>query len=222
MTNKIVGIFGGAFDPVHKGHVKIAEQCIETIGMEKIIIVPTGISPFKKELTDEKTRLSILQIAFSNDQYEISDYELRQSKKDKNPSYTINTLKFLTKESPSSFVLIIGSDALATINQWYQWEMILNYCHILVVNRNDNALKVDDLDSKVYDFVTEHKIDKLEDLSMKDNRGIYFANFPLLPFSSTDIRTKLSQKKSIENLVTPEVSDFINKTASYTSDGHKI
>ncbi len=116
----------------------------------------------------------------------------------------------------------MGSDALATINQWYQWEMILNYCHILVVNRNDNALKVDDLDSKVYDFVTKHKIDKLEDLSMKDNRGIYFANFPLLPFSSTDIRTKLSQKRSIENLVTPEVSDFINKTASYTSDGHKI
>ena len=222
MTNKIVGIFGGAFDPVHKGHVKIAEQCIETIGMEKIIIVPTGVSPFKKELTDEETRLSILQIAFSNHQYEISDYELRQSKKDKNPSYTINTLKFLTKESPSSFVLIMGSDALATINQWYQWEMILNYCHILVVNRNDNALKVDDLDSKVYDFVTKHKIDKLEDLSMKDNRGIYFANFPLLPFSSTDIRTKLSQKRSIENLVTPEVSDFINKTASYTSDGHKI
>ena len=222
MTNKIVGIFGGAFDPVHKGHVKIAEQCIETIGMEKIIIVPTGVSPFKKELTDEKTRLSILKIAFSSDQYEISDYELRQSKKDKQPSYTINTLKFLTKESPSSFVLIMGSDALATINQWYQWEMILNYCHILVVNRNDNALKVDDLDSKVYDFVTKHKIDKLEDLSMKDNRGIYFANFPLLPFSSTDIRTKLSQKRSIKDLVTPEVSDFINKTASYTSDGHKI
>ena len=222
MTNKIVGIFGGAFDPVHKGHVKIAEQCIETIGMEKIIIVPTGVSPFKKDLTNEKTRLSILQIAFSKDHYEISDYELRQSKKDKNPSYTINTLKFLTKESPSSFVLIMGSDALATINQWYQWEMILNYCHILVVNRNDNALKVDDLDSKVYDFVTKHKIDKSEDLSMKDNRGIYFANFPLLPFSSTDIRTKISQKKSIENLVTPEVSDFMNKTASYKSDGHKI
>ena len=91
MTNKIVGIFGGAFDPVHKGHIKIAEQCIETIGMEKIIIVPPGVSPFKKELTDEKTRLSILQIAFSKDLYEISDYELHQSKKDKNPSYTINT-----------------------------------------------------------------------------------------------------------------------------------
>ena len=65
-------------------------------------------------------------------------------------------------------------------------------------------------------------IDKLEDLSIKDKGGIYFAKFPLLPFSSTDIRTKMSQKKSIENLVTPEVSDFIKKTASYTSDGHKI
>ena len=100
MTNKIVGIFGGAFDPVHKGHIKIAEQCIETIGMEKIIIVPTGVSPFKKELTNEKTRLSILQIAFSKDHYEISDYELRQSKKDKNPSYTINTCLLYTSPSP--------------------------------------------------------------------------------------------------------------------------
>ena len=75
---------------------------------------------------------------------------------------------------------------------------------------------------KVFDFVTKHKIDKLEDLSIKDKGGIYFAKFPLLPFSSTDIRTKMSQKKSIENLVTPEVSDFIKKTASYSSDGHKI
>ena len=222
MTNKIVGIFGGAFDPVHKGHIKIAEQCIETIGMEKIIIVPTGVSPFKKELTNEKTRLSILQIAFSKDHYEISDYELRQSKKDKNPSYTINTLKFLTKKSPSSFVLIMGSDALATINRWYQWEMILNYCHILVVSRKEDDLKINSLEPKVFDFVKKHKIDKLEDLSIKDKGGIYFAKFPLLPFSSTDIRTKIFQKKSIENLVTPEVSDFIKKTASYTSDGHKI
>ena len=172
MTNKIVGIFGGAFDPVHKGHIKIAEQCIETIGMEKIIIVPTGVSPFKKELTNEKTRLSILQIAFSKDHYEISDYELRQSKKDKNPSYTINTLKFLTKKSPSSFVLIMGSDALATINRWYQWEMILNYCHILVVSRKEDDLKVNGLGPKVFDFVTKHKIDKLEDLSIKDKGGI--------------------------------------------------
>ena len=129
---------------------------------------------------------------------------------------------FLTKKSPSSFVLIMGSDALATINRWYQWEMILNYCHILVVSRKEDDLKINGLEPKVFDFVTKHKIDKLEDLSIKDKGGIYFAKFPLLPFSSTDIRTKMSQKKSIENLVTPEVSDFIKKTASYTSDGHKI
>ena len=116
----------------------------------------------------------------------------------------------------------MGSDALATINRWYQWEMILNYCHILVVSRKEDDLKINGLEPKVFDFVTKHKIDKLEDLSIKDQGGIYFAKFPLLPFSSTDIRTKMSQKKSIENLVTPEVSDFIKKTASYSSDGHKI
>ena len=88
--------------------------------------------------------------------------------------------------------------------------------------RKEDDLKVDCLDPKVIDFVKKHKIDKLEDLSIKDKGGIYFAKFPLLPFSSTDIRTKMAQKKSIENLVTPEVSDFIKKTASYTSDGHKI
>ena len=222
MTNKIVGIFGGAFDPVHKGHIKIAEQCIKTLGMDKVIIVPTGVSPFKKKLTDEKNRLSILQIAFSDSRYEISDYELRQSKIDKKPSYTINTLKYLTKESPSSFVLIMGSDALATINQWYQWEMILNYCHILVVSRKEGNLIIDSLAPKIHDFVTKNKVSNLENLLIKKKGGIYFAKFPLLPFSSTDIRNKIYQKESIEDDVTPEISDFIKKTSSYNSDGHKI
>ena len=85
MANKIVGIFGGAFDPVHKGHIKIAEQCVVKLGMDKVIIVPTGISPFNKILTDDKVRLSIIKIAFTDKWYEISDYELRQSKKDKKP-----------------------------------------------------------------------------------------------------------------------------------------
>lgn len=222
MTNKIIGIFGGAFDPVHKGHIKIAEQCIKKIGMDKIIIVPTGISPFQKKLTDKKTRLSILRIAFSGKEYEISDYELHKSNLDKKPSYTINTLKYLTKESLSSFVLIMGSDAFTTINQWHHWKKILNYCHIIIVGRKESDFKLDNLDPAIHDFVTKHKIDKLEDLSIKDKRGIYFAKFPLLPFSSTDIRAKISRKESIKNLVTPEVSNFINKTASYKSDGHKI
>ena len=101
-------------------------------------------------------------------------------------------------------------------------DLIIKNTDSLLSLIDDVDFKLDNLDPAIHDFVTKHKIDKLEDLSIKDKRGIYFAKFPLLPFSSTDIRAKISRKESIKNLVTPEVSNFINKTASYKSDGHKI
>lgn len=222
MTNKIVGVFGGAFDPVHKGHVLIAEQCINKIGMDKIIIIPTGISPFNKNLNDENIRISLAKIAFPDKKYEISDYELTQSKINKKPSYSINTLKFLTKQSASTHIFIIGADTLKTFNQWYEWEQILDYCHLLVISREEEEINIDILAPTLRDFILSNKVDDFMDLSNKNNGNIYFAKFPLLPFSSKIIRTRISQNKSIKNLVTPEVLEFINKTSCYKSGGHEI
>ena len=222
MANKIVGIFGGAFDPVHKGHIKIAEQCVVKLGMDKVIIVPTGISPFNKILTDDKVRLSIIKIAFTDKWYEISDYELRQSKKDKKPSFTINTIKYLARESSTSYVLILGSDSLLTIDQWHKWQDILGYCHLLIISREDKDFNFNILKPSIRDFVIKNKVNEFNNLLNKSYGGIFFTKFPFLPYSSSEIRSRISQKKSIKSFVSPEIFEFISKTGCYDSDGQRI
>ena len=217
MNHKIVGIFGGAFDPVHIGHVKVANQCLIDAKMEKVIIVPTGLSAYEKKLTDEKIRLLMTKLAFNDERFDISDYELRQSKIYNKPSYTINTLRHLTKNSSYSYALIIGSDTLQKLDEWYQWDKILDYCNLFVVPRKISGNDINNLSLSIKNLVTKHKATRLSELSIKRKGCIYFASFPMLPFSSTEIRSLMSQKKSIKKYVSPEIYDFIMQTKCYVA-----
>jgi len=115
MPRKLIGIFGGAFDPVHNGHYAITKHCIEKLCMEKIIVVPTGTSPLNKKLTNDNFRLEMLHKVFHEDCYEISEYEVLQSKKNNNPTYTIDTLKYLTARDEQTSCLYYGDGFIAKL-----------------------------------------------------------------------------------------------------------
>ena len=136
-----IGIFGGTFNPVHNGHVKLAESVCNKISFDKLFIIPTKIPPHKYalELASEQDRLTMCRLAFDNDEkYTISDYEIKQSGK----SYSINTLKYLKQLFPDdTLYLIMGSDMLLMFNQWKEYKEIVKLANLVVIARHDEDIK---------------------------------------------------------------------------------
>ena len=139
-ANKLIGIYGGAFDPIHNAHIEIAKKCIDVINLNKLILIPTGRSAFKKSLTVSKHRLAMLNLTFNGPKYEISKIEIDKSENTQNPSYSFDTLKYFFNRDKNIYFFIIGTDALANFYQWYNWKEILSLCHILLINRSDDDI----------------------------------------------------------------------------------
>lgn len=190
---KSIGIFGGSFNPVHNGHIKLCEYCIKNGGFDKIIIIPDNIPPHKqaKEFADGAARMEMLRLAFTNySDIEISDIELKMG----GISYTVYTLKKLKKLYPHTrLYLIIGSDMLFSFKKWYKYKKILRTCRIYVAAR-----ETDD-----YEKLLNYR----ESFGIYKNRIIVAKN-NVLPLSSTIVRNALKEGKGSE-FVPEKVYEYI-------------
>lgn len=129
-----IGIFGGTFNPPHKGHTRLAEKAAELLGLDRMIIIPSCIPPHKipGKLVSGGNRLEMCRLAFEGSFYEISSMELDRGDR----SYTVETLRELKKLYPEDeLYFIIGSDMLATFTQWYCWKEILSLAFICAASR---------------------------------------------------------------------------------------
>ena len=133
--NKRVGVLGGTFDPVHKGHLAIARSFLDSGFIDSLWIIPAAFPPHKNgdEVTSFTDRKAMLDLVFGHmDNVKINTIEERLSK----PSYTLQTIRALKEEYPEyMFYLCLGSDSLVTFSQWYQYKEILNECSLLVARR---------------------------------------------------------------------------------------
>lgn len=184
-----IGIFGGSFDPPHLGHLILAEQARIAKNLDKIIFVPSGISPHKKEITLAKHRFIMTKIAIKgNDFFEVSDLEIKKQE----ISYTIDTIKYFEKIY-SQIYYIIGQDWLENIKTWKDWQQILKIAKFLVGQRQS----------------AEREIDK----EILEN--IEFFPMPIIEISSTDIRQRVKNSSSIKYLVPTQVRKYIYKHHLY-------
>ena len=126
-----VALFGGAFDPFHNGHQYIINQ-LKLLNFKKIILVPTGVSAFNKNLTEAQHRINMINIATKD--VEISKYEVNQSSQ---INFTIETIKFYLKTYPQ-LALVIGEDCFYTFDKWKDWKEILELVKIIVIKRKSN------------------------------------------------------------------------------------
>lgn len=190
------GIFGGAFNPVHNGHVRLAEEAVKQLKLKKLLIIPTFVSPHKNTaLAPFEDRMEMCRKAFSHiEGAEICDIEKRLG----GTSYTINTVRALKSERPEEqLFLLIGGDMLFSFGEWYKYESLLKETKVCAVARDNDSL-VD-----MMEFANE--MGRVRVLPTK-----------AVEVSSTEIRGKAARGGDISQLVPEAVAEYIAEKGLYT------
>lgn len=138
-----IGVLGGTFNPIHNGHLYLAREACKEIPLDRLIWVPTGVSPFKteEELLDVEMRYEMVRLAVGGEPgWEVSDLEFKKDR----PSYTVDTLEELRKRFPApehTLYLIIGSDHLAHFPEWKEASRILRLAEVVAMTRPGFSLR---------------------------------------------------------------------------------
>lgn len=132
-------IFGGTFNPIHNGHLRLLKNISEQVSLDRIILMPTHIPPHKQteDLASEEQRLEMCRLAVENSNIEVSDYEITRG----GVSYTVETLRHFRRLCPDDrLYFIMGSDMFLSLHTWYCFEEILSLAGIITACREENEL----------------------------------------------------------------------------------
>lgn len=196
-----IGIIGGTFNPIHNGHILLANYCKEKLNLNKIIFIPTYTPPHKsdKDLVSEVHRLNMCSIAVRNfEDYLVSDIEIKR----KGKSYTYETLTNLKEIYPDdSLYFITGADMFLTLEKWKNPNVIFDKAIIAAVPRN----RMD------FEVLNSHYINFLKPLGAT----ACIFDEPVLSVSSTFIRENIDNYDLIESLIDRNVYEYITKNNLY-------
>lgn len=191
-----IGLFGGSFNPIHNGHVWLVKALLRETGLDEVWFMVSPQNPLKqnRQLLDDSQRFRLVQIALEDEpRLRPCDYEFHLPK----PSYTWNTLQSLKKDFPEHrFTLLIGGDNWQLFDQWYRYEDLLREYPIVVYPRQD--ANPDDMQTAF--------------------PNVTFVKVPLINISSTMIRERLRQGKSVRGLVPGHVASVIEQEHLYAHD----
>jgi len=219
LNNKLIGLFGGAFDPIHKAHISIAQNCIKKIGLDKIIFIPTGYSADSKNLSSHNHRLKMLNIVCRGGEFEFSDFEINEYLKQKKISYTINTLKYFKKNNDSTLLFILGTDAFSKINSCHKWNVILNYCHLVLINRDGEKSYIKKMPVEVHKKFIDNCTKDINELKRNTHGKIYPISMPVFHESSTEIRERSMKNLNINKFLPKTIQDYIKNNELYKLPG---
>ncbi|CDF58108.1 nicotinate-nucleotide adenylyltransferase [Thermobrachium celere] len=197
---QLIGIMGGTFNPIHIGHLIIANEVLHSLKLEKILFIPTGQPPHKemKEVAPAIDRFNMVKYSIrGNDKFEVLDLEVKREGK----TYTIDTLKELKElYKDAHFYFIIGFDTLRELSTWKDIDKIYEYCRFVVVNRDSDL-------NEINQFIIKYK--EIYRLDIK------YVNIPNIGISSTLIRNRIRENKTIKYMVTEYVENYIRENNLY-------
>lgn len=187
------GIFGGSFNPIHNGHISLARQLKEKAGLDEVWLMVSPQNPMKQQadLLSDEVRLQMARMALEHEIGIVaSDYEMHLPK----PSYTWFTLQALSHDYPDrQFVLMIGGDNWAIFDKWYHADDILQNYQLVVYPRREAQTK----QKKALPA------------------SVMMVEAELLDISSTEVRQRIRERRSIQKLVPPSVAAFIKQEGLY-------
>lgn len=196
-----IGILGGTFNPIHNGHLILAQNALECLSLDKVLIMPSGVSYFKdpKEIASTNNRIDMVNYAIiDNDKFELSTIETDRA----GNSYTYETILYLNKIEPNNtYYYIIGADTLFSMETWKEPALIFNNCKIICAPR--------DL------YSSEELIEQKNILERKYNTEIFILDRSVVDISSSMIRKMLKNNYSAKYYLPDRVLDYIKKNNLY-------
>ncbi len=211
MAERIV-IFGGTFDPIHHGHLITARAVAEHFGFEKVTFIPAKAPPHKGDAQHKSApaddRLEMVRLAVTgSDMFDVSDVELQRD----GPSYTFDTLMSLRRMygADAQLYWIIGADMLGDLPTWYRAGEVIEIARIITAARPPYNQRI----PAMLDELREHfSAERVSGLSER------VVSTPLIDVSSTQIRRRLGQEKTVKYLMPDAVIDYIRRRGLYHTD----
>lgn len=208
--NRLLGFYGGSFDPVHLGHIEPVRQAARDLGVKSLSFIPCYLSPLKnKTHSATQHRIEMLKLAIKD--YPELHVDLREAKRSE-VSYTVDTLRELTHENRlHNLCFFMGMDSLQTFTKWHNWQEILTLAHLVVMHRGDYAIENLNIDTALSAHITVQP----KDLTQTPHGKILIIETVKLAISSSDIRHKIKQKLATSGLLSEEVANYIEQHELY-------
>ena len=209
-------LFGGTFDPIHNGHLRMALEVKEALGLPRIVLFPSHRPPHKPKqpLTEDRHRLAMVAAATAGlPGMEVSDVEVRRG----GASYSLLTVMDFRRAEPSTeFLFMIGADAFAEIATWHRYEELLSACDFVLLPRPGSdaepappaGVRIEKEEPHCYSW-------KGKSYRIAGGRRLFLPSLPALEISSSAIREKVRTGKCIRGLVPPEVERYISEHGLY-------
>ncbi len=218
MSRKL-GILGGTFNPIHYGHLAAAEEVRNRLKLDKILFIPSSLPPHKQDedVPPAEHRMEMVRLALAgNPAFEPSDIEIRRGGR----SYTVDTIEALLQmHRRDELYFITGLDSFMEIQTWHRWQNLLSLCRFVVLSRPGyrftDLTKIDFIQSAGAGLEELDNNTRSQSVIRAGTFEVFLETIPLYDISSTDIRKRVKEGRSIKYLLPEAVETYIIKNKLY-------
>jgi nicotinate-nucleotide adenylyltransferase len=217
----LIGIFGGTFDPVHYGHLRVAEEIVEMTGLREMRFIPAARPRLRHApIASLQHRVAMVRLAIQgNSGFILDEREVQRG----GVSYSVESLRELKQELGNGVILcfVTGADAFMKLAEWHSWRELFGLCHFIIATRPGHMLETyrDALPRELKEECASRWVSNGNSLKQAPGGSIFIAPTTLLDISATVIRVRVAVRKSIRYLTPDAVLDYISANYLYSEKG---